>query len=277
MQTKMSTRYLAVAVFSLLTAPVWAQQAPPQPTGAPPAGGPKPADTEVWEPVPKVVTPGASTNTAPNDAIVLFDGKNLDQWVATKDKSPAGWTVADGILTVNKSAGNIETRRSFTNYQLHIEWRIPEGVTGSGQARGNSGVFLASTGTGDSGYELQVLDSYDNKTYVNGQAASIYKQAIPLVNASRKPGEWQTYDVVWTAPTFNGDGTVKTPAYVTVLHNGVLVQNHFELKGETLYIGPPVYKKYESAPIKLQAHGDPSPPISFRNIWVREVSASASK
>ncbi len=277
MQTKMSTRYLAVAVFSLLTAPVWAQQAPPQATGAPPAGGPKPADTEVWEPVPKVVTPGASTNTAPNDAIVLFDGKNLDQWVATKDKSPAGWTVADGILTVNKSAGNIETRRSFTNYQLHIEWRIPEGVTGSGQARGNSGVFLASTGTGDSGYELQVLDSYDNKTYVNGQAASIYKQAIPLVNASRKPGEWQTYDVVWTAPTFNGDGTVKTPAYVTVLHNGVLVQNHFELKGETLYIGPPVYKKYESAPIKLQAHGDPSPPISFRNIWVREVSASASK
>ena len=180
--------------------------------------------------------------------------------MAVKDKSPAGWTVADGILTVNKAAGNIETKRSFTNYQLHIEWRIPEGVTGEGQARGNSGVFLASTGTGDSGYELQVLDSYNNKTYVNGQAASIYKQSIPLVNASRKPGEWQSYDVVWTAPTFNADGSVKTPAYVTAFHNGVLVQNHFELKGETLYIGKPVYKKYDSAPIKLQAHGDPSPP-----------------
>ena len=185
--------------------------------------------------------------------------------------------MADGILTVNKAAGNIETKRSFTNYQLHIEWRIPEGVTGEGQARGNSGVFLASTGTGDSGYELQVLDSYNNKTYVNGQAASIYKQSIPLVNASRKPGEWQSYDVVWTAPTFNADGSVKTPAYVTAFHNGVLVQNHFELKGETLYIGKPVYKKYDSAPIKLQAHGDPSPPISFRNIWVRELTPSASK
>jgi hypothetical protein len=276
MQNIMCRNLLALAVLSLFAVPALAQQ-PAAPAGAPAAGGPKPADTEVWEPVPKVVTPGASTNTAPNDAIVLFDGKNLDQWVSTKDKSPAGWTVADGILTVNKSTGNIETKRSFTNYQLHIEWRIPEGVTGTGQARGNSGVFLASTGTGDSGYELQVLDSYNNKTYVNGQAASIYKQSIPLANASRKPGEWQTYDVIWTAPTFNADGSVKTPAYVTALHNGVLVQNHFELKGETLYIGKPVYKKYDSAPIKLQAHGDPSPPISFRNIWVRDLSASASK
>jgi hypothetical protein len=276
MQNIMCRNLLALAVLSLFAVPALAQQ-PAAPAGAPAAGGPKPADTEVWEPVPKVVTPGASTNTAPNDAIVLFDGKNLDQWVSTKDKSPAGWTVADGILTVNKSTGNIETKRSFTNYQLHIEWRIPEGVTGTGQARGNSGVFLASTGTGDSGYELQVLDSYNNKTYVNGQAASIYKQSIPLANASRKPGEWQTYDVIWTAPTFNADGSVKTPAYVTALHNGVLVQNHFELKGETLYIGKPVYKKYDSAQIKLQAHGDPSPPISFRNIWVRDLSSSASK
>jgi hypothetical protein len=284
MQNTMYKKSFAVVALALFVAPLHAQQAPSQqapaqPPAAQPAaaqpGAPKPADTEVWEPVPKVVTPGASTNTAPNDAIVLFDGKSLDQWVSTKDKSPAAWTVGDGILTVNKPSGNIETKRSFTNYQLHIEWRIPEGVTGTGQARGNSGVFLASTGTGDAGYELQVLDSYENKTYVNGQAASIYKQGIPLVNASRKPGEWQTYDVVWTAPTFNADGAVKTPAYVTVLHNGVLVQNHFELKGETLYIGKPVYKKYDSAPIKLQAHGDPSPPISFRNIWVRELPAVA--
>src|SRR6185369_13184133 len=152
--------------------------------------------------------------------------------------------------------------RSFTNYQLHIEWRIPEVITGSGQARGNSGVFLASTGPGDMGYEPQVLDSYNNKTYVNGQAASIYKQTPPLVNAMRPPGQWQVYDVVWTAPTFNADGSLKTPAYVTAFHNGVLVQNHFQLRGETLYIGTPSYKKFDGAPIKLQAHGDASKPIS---------------
>ncbi len=232
----------------------------------------KPEDTEVWEPVPKVVTPGVTNGAPPSDAIVLFDGKNLDQWVSNKDKSPAKWIVSDDVLTVNKSAGNIETKRTFKDYQLHIEWKIPENISGSGQARGNSGVFLASTGPGDDGYELQVLDSYNNKTYVNGQAGSIYKQAIPLVNPCRKPGEWQTYDVVWTAPTFNADESLKTPAYVTVFFNGVLVQNHFELKGETRYIGKPFYKVYTSAPIKLQAHGDHSEPISFRNIWVRELN-----
>jgi hypothetical protein len=243
--------------------------APAQPTAAQRAEQAK--LTEVWEPVPKVVTPGATDDAPPSDAIVLFDGKNLDEWVSTKDKTPAKWIVADGVLTVDKKAGNIETKRSFKNYQLHLEWRIPPGITGQDQARGNSGLFLASTGTGDAGYELQILDSYNNKTYVNGQAASVYKQGIPLVNAMRKPGEWQTYNVVWTAPTFNADGSVKTPARVTVFHNGVLVQNNFELKGETLYIGKPEYKKYDTAPIKLQAHGDPSPAISFRNIWVREL------
>jgi len=166
---------------------------------------------------------------------------------------------------------NIETKRTFQNYQLHIEWKIPENITGTDQARGNSGVFLASTGQGDAGYELQILDSYKNRTYSNGQAGSIYKQGIPLVNSSRKPGEWQTYDVVWMAPLFNADGSLKTAANVTVVFNGVLVQNHFELTGETLYIGKPFYKKYESAPIKLQAHGDASEPVSFRNIWVREL------
>ncbi|SKB42712.1 3-keto-disaccharide hydrolase [Daejeonella lutea] len=235
------------------------------------AQGGNPKDTEVWSPVPKIISTPVDLQVAPADAIVLFDGKNLDEWVTVKDKSAAKWTVADNIFTVKKGTGNIQTKRSFNNYQLHIEWKIPANITGEGQARGNSGVFLASTGTGDGGYELQVLDSYNNVTYSNGQAGSIYKQYIPLVNASRKPGEWQTYDVVWMAPVFNEDGSIKTPARVTVLHNGVLIQNNIELKGETAYIGPPVYKKHGPSPIKLQDHGDPSPAISFRNIWVREL------
>lgn len=254
--------------FLSLSFPLLAQQQPASSQATP---APKPEDTEIWQPVPKVVTPGATDAAPPSDAIILFDGKNLDEWVSAQDHSPAKWIVHDGIVTVNKKAGNIETKRKFKNYQLHIEWRIPKNVTGSGQARGNSGVFLASTGPGDAGYELQVLDSYNNSTYVNGMAGSIYKQSIPLVNPSRKPGEWQSYDVVWTAPVFNDDGSLKTPAYVTAFFNGVLVQNHFEMKGETRYIGQPFYKKFDSAPIKLQAHGDPSPPMSFRNIWVREL------
>jgi hypothetical protein len=231
----------------------------------------KPQDTEAWEPVPKVVTPGADCDAPPSDAIILFDGKNLDEWVSARDQSPAKWIVARGAVTVNKAAGDIETKRRFRDYQLHVEWKVPENITGSGQARGNSGVFLASTGPG-AGYELQVLDSYNNQTYVNGMAGSIYKQGIPLVNVSRKPGEWQTYDVVWTAPTFNADGSLKTPAHVTAFFNNVLVQNHFELRGETRYIGQPSYQKHDATPILLQAHGDPSEPITFRNIWVRELN-----
>jgi hypothetical protein len=258
---------VVLAILMASAVPLFAQQAAP--TQSAPAA--KPEDTEVWSPEPKVVTPGATEWGAPSDAIILFDGKNLDQWVSAQDKSPAQWIVADGVMTVNKKAGNIETRRTFKNYQLHLEWKVPENITGSGQLRGNSGLFLASTGPGDAGYELQILDSYNNKTYVNGMAGSIYKQSIPLANPTRKPGEWQVYDVLWTAPTFNDDGSLKTPAYVTAFFNGVLVQNHFQLKGETRYIGQPFYKKFDSAPIKLQAHGDPSQPISFRNIWVREL------
>ncbi|PYV82378.1 MAG: DUF1080 domain-containing protein [Acidobacteria bacterium] len=269
MRTKIST---FAVIFLCVCASVSAQQsATPQASGEQTAGKPKPEETELWQPVPEVVTSGVDCNAPPSDAIVLFDGKNLDEWVSSKDKSPAQWTVANGVITVNKSAGNIETKRQFRDYQLHIEWRVPANITGSGQARGNSGVFLAATGTEDGGYELQVLDSYKNETYVNGMAGSIYKQAIPLANASRKPGEWQTYDVAWTAPMFNSDGSLKSPAYVTALFNGVLVQNHFELKGETRYIGQPYYKSHGPAPIMLQAHGDPSQPISFRNIWVREL------
>jgi hypothetical protein len=228
--------------------------------------------TEVYSPVPPVVNPGKTNSDPPSDAIVLFDGKNLDKWRSVKDTTMAAkWLVADNIIRVDKNGGNIETKQSFTDYQLHIEWRIPENITGSGQARGNSGVFLASTGPGDGGYELQVLDNYNNSTYVNGQAGSIYKQAIPMANACKKPGEWQSYDVVWTGPRFNDDGSLKMPAYVTVLHNGILVQNHTEIKGQTMYIGQPFYKKHGPCPIKLQAHGDKSEPISFRNIWVRPL------
>lgn len=242
---------------------VSAQDAPPQ--------RPRPQETEVWQPVPPVVAPGTTNAAAPADAIVLFDGTTLDEWVNSKDAAPARWTVADGAMTVVKSVGNIQTKRSFRSYQLHIEWRIPVGITGKGQGRGNSGVFLASTGKGDAGYEIQVLDSYENETYVNGQAGSIYKQRIPLVNANRKPGEWQAFDIVWTAPTWKADGTLGSPAYVTAFHNGVLIHDHVALDGETVYIGKPSYKPYDRAPIMLQAHGDPSEPISFRNIWLREL------
>jgi hypothetical protein len=232
-----------------------------------------PEDTEVWTPEPPVVTPGPAISEAPpSDAIVLFDGTNLDQWVKVGTDTPATWELIDGTMKVNKKGGNIETKLKFKDYQLHVEYQIPVDIQGSGQARGNSGVFLASTGKGDTGYELQVLDNYNNKTYVNGMAGSLYKQSIPLANACRKPGEWNDYDIAWTAPRFNADGSLKTPAYATVFFNGILVDDHFELKGETLYIGQPHYRAYDTAPIKLQAHGDGSAPISFRNIWVREIA-----
>ncbi len=233
----------------------------------------RPEDTEVWSPVPRVIRPGATDDAPPSDAIVLFDGRNLEEW-ASKDGSPAGWTVANGVMTVNKEGGDIRTRRAFMDYQLHIEWRIPQNITGSGQSRGNSGVYLASTENNEQGYELQVLDSYNNATYVNGQAGAVYKQHAPLVNAMRPPGQWQTYDIVWRAPRFNADGSLRSPASVTAFHNGVLIQSHAELRGKTLYIGRPEYRAHGASPILLQSHGDPSEPISFRNIWLRELPSS---
>jgi hypothetical protein len=257
---KTTTLSILALVTTMGALPARAQQ---QPAG-------KPEDTEVWTPVPKIVTPGATNAAPPSDAIVLFNGRDLHEWVTASDTTKAaGWTVHNGVMTVNKKAGDIRTKRRFTNYQIHLEWRVPVGITGSGQARGNSGLYLGALP--DGGYELQILDSYNNTTYVNGQAGSIYKQSIPLANAMRKPGEWQVYDVIWTAPVFNADGSLKSPAYVTALHNGVLVQNHVALKGDTKYIGTPEYKAHGALPILLQAHGDPSPPISFRNIWVREL------
>ena len=222
---------------------------------------PDPKETEVWEPEPKVVTPGKSLSDPPSDAIVLFDGTNLDNWIGRDGKTPQ-WTVADGAMTVAKGTGDVKTKQTFGNVQLHIEWRTPAKVEGDGQGRGNSGIFLSEK------YELQVLDSYNNRTYSNGQAGSIYKQSMPLVNASKRPGEWQAYDVVFIAPKFNGDGSLKTAGRITVLHNGVLIHHSTEIQGTTEYIGKPKVVAHGKGSIRLQDHGNPT---SFRNIWVREL------
>ena len=231
----------------------------------------KPEDTEIWKPIPKVVTTSA-INAPPSDAIILFGGKNLNEWASVSDSNKAaGWTVASGNFTVKKGTGDIRTKRVFTDYQLHLEWRTPANITGKGQARGNSGLFLASPDNGNDGYELQILDCYKNTTYVNGQTGSIYKQIIPLANACKKPGQWQTYDIVWTAPRFNADSTLKDSARITAFQNGVLIQNNVVLKGLSRYTGLPEYKAHGASCIKLQDHGDPSEPLSFRNIWIREL------
>jgi hypothetical protein len=220
-----------------------------------------PALTEVWDPVPPIVTPG-QTNEAPSDAIALFNGNNLDEWIK-EDGSPAEWEIKLGILTILNGKGSIMTKKSFGDCQLHIEWRTPETITGTGQGRGNSGIFLQSR------YEIQILDSYDNSTYSNGQAASVYKQQIPLVNACRKPGEWQIYDIIYTAPRFTNEGLLLAPAFVTVIQNGILVQNHSEIKGSTVFIGAPSYSMHKSKePLLIQNHGNP---VSFRNIWIRDI------
>lgn len=222
------------------------------------AQGGDPSLTEVWEPVPEVVTPGDGQKP-PSDAIVLFDGKNLDQWKG-KDGA-AKWEVKNGIATVVGGAGDIETKQEFGDIQLHIEWRTPKKVESEGQGRGNSGIFFQGM------YELQVLDSYENATYVNGMAGSIYKQTPPLVNATKSPGEWQTYDVIYRAPKFSGEELV-SPAKVTVLLNGVLIHDNTEIQGTTEYIGPPKIISHGKGPLKLQDHGNP---VSYRNIWVREL------
>ena len=217
--------------------------------------------TQQWKPEPRVVTPGVGT-AAPSDAIVLFDGKDFSKWEKTDDGSKPGWKLENGAMTVVKGAGGIRTKESFGDCQLHIEWRTPTVVKGEGQERGNSGVFLQSN------YEVQVLDSYNNKTYVNGQAAAIYKQSIPLVNACRPPGEWQTYDIIYRAPRFKENGELDQPAYMTVIQNGVLVQNHFQLLGDTPNVGLPKYKAHRDRPLMLQDHNDP---VSYRNIWIRKL------
>ena len=220
-----------------------------------------PALTEQWEPVPPIVTPGSGM-APPSDAMVLFNGDDLAHW-RHEDGSQAGWAVSDGAMTVMGGTGPIYSKQAFGDVQLHIEWRTPAIVEGEDQGRGNSGIFLQGL------YEVQVLDSFENSTYSNGQAASIYKQHIPLVNASRGPGEWQVYDIVFEAPRFSGDGALEKPAFITVFHNGVLVQNHVEIRGPTVYIGQPQYQAHAShLPLMLQDHKNP---VSFRNVWVRNL------
>jgi hypothetical protein len=220
--------------------------------------------TEFWDPEVPVITPGEKPQDAPSDAIILFDGtqKSLNEnWVDSKGNVPS-WKVANNCLTVAAGTGYIYTKASFEDVQLHVEWRSPSEVSGTSQGRGNSGIFLQSL------YELQVLDSYNNRTYRNGQAGSLYKQYAPLVNACKKPSEWQTYDVIYTAPRFKYDGSVFTPARFTVLHNGVLVQNNIQLLGPTVFIGIPKYEKHGPAPLALQDHRNP---VSYRNIWIRKL------
>jgi hypothetical protein len=186
----------------------------------------------------------------------------MDQWEKV-DGGPVGWKLADGAMTVVKETGSVRTKQSFGDMQLHLEWRAPEKVEGEGQGRGNSGVYIQGR------YEVQVLDCFENITYSNGQTGSIYKQHIPLANACRPPGKWQTYDIIFMAPRFNQNGSLFSPATVTVLHNGVLLLNHVVIKGNSEYIGLPAYKTHPlKQPLMLQDHGNP---VSFRNIWVREL------
>lgn len=224
----------------------------------------KPEATEFYEPKVPVVDP-TGNNGVPSDAIVLFDGTSLDGWVTSKDSTEAKWHLnEDGSMTVADKTGNIQTKRNFGDLQLHIEWRSPAEVQRDGQNRGNSGVFLAGI------YEVQVLDNNDNPTYVNGQVASIYKQHVPLAMASVPSGEWNTYDIIYHSPEFNDDGQKIKSGTLTVIHNGVLVQDHVEIKGTTPYIGWPKNPPHGKGPLMLQDHGDNSR-VSYRNIWVREL------
>jgi hypothetical protein len=218
-------------------------------------------------PLPKVIRPGTESaqelpGKAPSDAIVLFDGKDLSQWVSAEDGGPAKWKVKNGYMEVVKETGDIQTKNPFGSCQLHVEWASPVEVKDESQGRGNSGIFLMDN------YEVQVLDSYGNKTYADGQAAAIYAQKPPMVNACRKPGQWQSYDIIFHRPVFKNKKVVKQGT-ITVLHNGVLVQDNWQIEGRTAWKTRAKYEPHaEKLPIKLQDHGTP---VRYRNIWVREL------
>lgn len=215
----------------------------------------------VW-PEPPIVAPGEKPGDPPADAVILFDGKDLSKW-----QNGDRWKIQDGYAIVQK--GDILTKDSFGDYQLHLEFATPEKVSGKGQGRGNSGVYLANR------YEVQVLDSYNNTTYFDGQCASLYKQQPPMANVCKKPGEWQTYDIIFESPLFDEKGKLTRPGAVTVIHNGVVVQNHFQLLGGTYYDRPAAYQKHSPRqPIRLQNHGNS---VKYRNIWLRELKPIVGK
>ena len=223
-----------------------------------------PQMTEFWTPQPQIVTPAPyeAIQAAPSDAIVLLgQNNNLSQW-QHDDGSTVKWSIANGVMTVTPQTGQIRTKKQFADCQLHLEWSSPTEIKGESQGRGNSGVFLQGR------YEVQILDNYQNETYMNGQAGSIYKQTPPLVNPIRKPGEWNTYDIIFTAPRFKEDGTLHTHGRITVIFNGVVVQNNTLILGTTEYIGMPKTIAHGDGPIILQDHGDK---VRFRNIWIREL------
>jgi 3-keto-disaccharide hydrolase len=246
-----------LAVISILAAAVTSAVAFTSRMAQEPAPFPPPKNE------PPVITPGRTNSDPPSDAIVLFDGKDLSGWRSLKDGGGAKWQVKDGYMEVVPKTGDIATKEEFGDCQLHIEWASPAEVKGEDQERGNSGVFLMGR------YEVQVLDSYNNKTYYHGQAGSIYKQHAPLVNACRKPGEWQAYDIIFKAPKFDEQGKVIERARITVLHNGVLIQNNVEIYGNTWHDRPPLYIAHGlKASLKLQDHGDL---VRYRNVWIRQL------
>lgn len=222
----------------------------------------KPEDTEWYEPVPPVVDPGENHYIdPPEDAIVLFEGSDMSSWESSNG-GEVKWEITDGAVTVKPGTGDIQTKEHFGSVQLYIEWKSPLNMEHKGQDRGNSGIFLQNR------YELQGLDAWENPTYVNGMAGSIYKQYPPQVNPAKRPGEWESYHISYLAPEFHEDGTLKSPARITVIWNGVVVQNNVEIKGNTEYIGLPEYQSHGKAPIRLQDHNSK---VSYRNIWIREL------
>lgn len=253
---------IALGAALMASATYAADPAPQAAPAAPPATElPPPAETEVWTPVPHIVS--SPSGGVPSDAIVLLDGKNLNAWESVNG-GPVPWKLEGDAMVVTPRSGYIRTKAAFGDVQLHLEFRSPAEVIGTSQERGNSGVFFMGL------YEVQILDSYNNPTYVNGQVASVYKQHIPLANASRPPGEWQTYDIIFVAPRFGPAGVVDTPARLTIFHNGILALHDVEVKGPTVYRGYPTYKPHAAKlPLQLQDHRNP---IAFRNIWVRELS-----
>jgi hypothetical protein len=245
-----------IMIFACQNKTVIAKEAQEEPTKA--------KETEIWEPKPPIISIDVHTKI-PSDAIVLFDGTNFNEWTSSIDSTAVNWILnSDKSMTVKNKTGDIQTKRNFGSVQLHLEWRSSKEIRANGQSRSNSGVYLQNR------YEVQILDNNENDTYVNGQVGSIYKQAIPLAMASSKTGNWNSYDIIYHAPKFDAKENVSKQANITVLHNGVLIQDHVTIRGTTEYIGWPKNNTHGKAPIKLQDHGDNSG-VSYRNIWVREL------